>query len=171
MLRLGQQNFSHLGSKKIKIRGINRKSEGGLPDIFKPLFLRHECFSEQIYIAIGNYIPKPISKVVVTIMYTKSLHGLVRSAIDATVLTFFFLLSTFISANKVFRQQIILYRKNVGQNKLGSASPTPFYLTQIIQCLQERSKAFEPVFIKIKDKISKLEKTMKEHQSMKCYLE
>lgn len=53
------------------------------------------------------------------------------------------------------------------KNKLQSASPTPFYLlTQIIQCLQECSKASEPVFIKIKDKISKLEETMREHQSI-----
>lgn len=44
----------------------------------------------------------------------------------------------------------------MGQNKLQSASPTPFYLTQAIQCLQDCPKAFEPVFIKIKDKISKL---------------
>jgi len=57
------------------------------------------------------------------------------------------------------------------KNKLQSASPTPFYLTQIIQCLQECSKAFEPVFIKIKDKFSKSEETMREHQSIKCYLE
>lgn len=71
----------------------------------------------------------------------------------------------------VFRQQIILYRKSVGQNRLQSASPAPFYLTQINQCLQECSKAFEPVFIKIKEKISKLEETMREHQSIKCYLE
>lgn len=72
----------------------------------------------------SNYIPKPITKVVVTITYAETeVQSTVHLA--ATVLSIFPVCMFTYPANKVFSQLSIMM--NVGQNKLQSASPAPFY--------------------------------------------